>query len=304
MAMCLEQPTNDFLDRYHRYGDQILARLVKHAVCLSWVDVKSEPDGDGGKESDYSPQAFAVSAFVVSIRGIWFLVTAGHILKDLQSRLSSGRRILKSRLFAGLTSTPSSESIPFNLGDAPQWYICEDGMDYAIIPFRPAFVNPLIADGVIALNKIHWTNYPDNNGEYYLLGFPTQAQKLSITSSGDTGNVNIQVGCPLLPVFPVSDPPEALKQKHERFYAKVPFAKGMVDDPNVPLTDIDGMSGGPIFVLKWIDDSNIESWVFAVQSSWLKSSRILAACPILPLTNAIEKSIDEYLKNTNEYTTS
>jgi hypothetical protein len=108
----------------------------------------------------------------------------------------------------------------------------------------------------------------------------------------------------MLPVFPVSDPPEVLKHKYERFYAKVPITNGIIDDPNVKLTDIDGMSGGPLFVLKWIDNNSIESWIVAVQSSWHESSRILAACPILPLINAIDNSISKHLKSTDEYTTS
>jgi hypothetical protein len=299
--MCLEL-SEEFRNRYDEYGGQILSILIKHIVCLSWIDVKSEPDSFGNKQSDFAPDAFAVSTFVVSIKNIWFLVTAGHILKDLQSRLDSGRRIFKSRLFAGLISPPSSESIPFNLEDTPRWYIYEDGLDYAVIPLRPAFVNPLIADGIIALNENHWKDYPEEDGEYVLLGFPSQAQDISITSSGEKGNVNIVLGCPLLPVFPVSDPPEVLKRQHERFYAKVPIAKGMTDDPNVKLTDINGMSGGPLFVIKWINNNNIEYWLVAVQSGWHKPTRILAACPILPLINGIANSIDKHLKSTDEYT--
>ena len=294
--------STDFYNRYHKYGDQVLSRLIKHVVCLCWVDVKSEPDGDGNRESDFDPSAFVISSFVVSIGNIWFLVTAGHILKDLQSRLDNGRCIMKSRLFAGLASCPSSEPIPFTLGDTPQWYIYEDGLDYAVIPLRPAFVRLLIADGIAALNENHWKDYPQENEEYVLLGFPTQAQDISITSSGEIGNINVSLGCPLLPVFPESEPPSVLKCEHDRFYAKVPLASGMVDDPNVKLTDIDGMSGGPIFTIKWLDDTNMEYWLFAVQSGWHRSTRILAACPILPLTNAIANSFDKHLENTDEYT--
>jgi len=299
------EPSEDFYNRYHKYGSQILSILIKHIVCLSWIDVKSQPDGFGNKQSDFAPDTFTVSTFVVSIKNIWFLVTAGHILKDLQSRLDNGRRISKSRLFVlhGLISHPPSfKSIPFNLEDTPRWYIYEDGLDYAVIPLRPAFVNPLIADGIIALNENHWKDYPEKNGEYFLLGFPAQAQDISIISSGEKGNVNYVIECPLLPVFPVSDPPEVLKRQNERFYAKVPITKGINNDPNFELTDIDGMSGGPLFVIKWTDDNKIEYWLVAVQSGWHKPTRILAACPILPLINGIANSIDKHLESTDEYT--
>jgi len=290
--------SDDFCKRYDKYGPQFLSMFMKHIVCLSWVDVKSEPDGNGNRESDYAPSTFVVPSFVVSIKDMWFLVTAGHILKDLQSRLDSGRCISKSRLYAGFGSDPSSEPIPFNLGDTPQWYVYEDGLDYAVIPLRPAFVNPLVADGIVALNENHWKDYSQEDGEFYLLGFPTQTQDISITSSGERGNININFTCPLLPVFPLSDPPDVLKRDHERFYAKVP--NGIMHDPSVKLTDIDGMSGGPIFVIKWIDDDNIEYWLLAVQSGWHQTTRILAACPILPLINRISDSIDKHLESTDQ----
>ena len=296
------QAAEDFCKRYNEDSSQLHLRLLKHIVCLYWIDIESEHDGMSGDKSDSDPKDFAVSTFVVSVKNRWFLVTAGHILIDLQSRLDSGRRIWKSRLIAGSTSNPS-ESIPFNLEDTPRWHIHEDGLDYAVIQLRRGFVDPLSADGIHPLKEIHWKDYPKNADEYVLLGFPTQAQNLPFTSSEKHTNINITLGCPMLPVFPISDPPSALKCKHERFYAKVPLDKDMFDNStNVRLTDIAGMSGGPIFVIKWIDDQNLEYWIKAVQSGWHKTKRILAACPIHPLVNRIEKLIDKHLESTDEYT--
>ena len=287
--------TFDF-HRYNAAGAQVLAKLIKHVVCLSWIDVRSEPWGRGNTESDYDPAAFAASAFVIALRGIWFLITAGHILHDLESRLENGRRIMKSRLLADLTPTPASPAIPFNLGDAPQWYIDSDGMDYGVIALRSGFVGPLIADGILPLDETYWSDCPSDAEDYFLLGFPSQAKVLAIASSGSQGTLNVSVSCPLLPVFRVSDPPETLRSTSPRFYAKVPIADGIVGGSQIQLTDIDGMSGGPIFAVRWVDERHIQYWIVAVQSAWLKSERILAACPIPPLVRAIEQSIDRHLE--------
>lgn len=297
------EPENPDYDvaRYGDAGAQVLAKLVKHVVCLSWIDVRTEPLGLGNQESDYDPAAFAISGFVITVRSIWFFITAGHILQDLKSRLRVGRRIMKSRLFADLASKKTSQAVPFTLGDTPQWYINSEGVDYAVIPLRPGFVRPLIADGILPLTETSWNDCPDKADDYFLLGFPSQAKTVSIASNGIKGTVNISVGCPLLPIFPVSDPPSTLKCSNARFYAKVPIVGGIVQGIQTKLTDIDGMSGGPIFAIKWIDSKNIRYWVIAVQSGWLRSERTLAACPILPLVNAIEQSIDDHLGSVDEY---
>ncbi len=281
--------------RYNASAARVLDKLVRHVVCLHWVDVRSEPQGFGNKQSDYDPAAFAISAFVIAVRDMWFLITAGHILHDIQERLANGRTIMKSRLLADFTPNPATSGIPFPLEDSLQWHIDSDGVDYGVIPLRPGFVRPLVADGTLALTETCWNSCPNEVDEHFLLGFPSQANTLTIASSGHTRTVDISVACPLLPVFPVSDPPAALRSSYARFYAEVPIANGMTGVSQAPLTDIDGMSGGPIFGMKWTDANNIRYWVIAVQSAWLKSKRILAACPILPLVNAIEKGIDQHL---------
>jgi len=70
-----------------------LEAFCRHVVSLSWLDAKIEPDGPVHDTDAYDLKAFSVSAFVISVRHIWFLVTAGHILRDLDERLQAGRRM-------------------------------------------------------------------------------------------------------------------------------------------------------------------------------------------------------------------
>lgn len=269
-----------------------LDAFCRHVISLSWLDAKTNPDGPAHNADAYDLKVFSVSAFVVSVRDIWFLVTAGHILRGLDSRLHAGRRIVKSRLMDGFASEESFPTIPFALGDIPQWYIDDDGLDYALIPLRPAYVAPLIAGGVWALSESAWTNIPDSAEGYFLLGFPTQAKELTVTWDGERGNVNVSLRTPLLPIQPTDNPPDVLKRGAARFYAKVPITTSNVEGTQIALTDIDGMSGGPIFAVKNTGDDRFRYWVVAVQSGWAPKSRVLAACPIRPLMDAIERVID------------
>jgi len=80
----------------------------------------------------------------------------------------------------------------------------------------------------------------------------------------------------------------------ERFYARVPLPIGSADGRDISLTDIAGMSGGPVFAVAHDGKNTLRYWVVAVQSTWLKSSRILAACPIKPLISGILRSMDQH----------
>ena len=74
------------------------------------------------------------------------------------------------------------------LGDAPQWYVFENGLDYALIQLPPIFVRQLIAGGVSALAEPAWTDMPDSLDGYFLLGFPDQGADITVTSNGAKGN--------------------------------------------------------------------------------------------------------------------
>ncbi len=149
------------------------------------------------------------------------------------------------------------------------------------------YVRSLLAGGTRAFDEKEYEDSPDKADKYFLLGFPTQARKINHTYSEIGGNISIDIGCPLIPIQPVDDPPAELQSRKRRFYAKVPTIKGNRFAEDGRMTDIDGMSGGPIIAVKKIDSEKIRYWIIAVQSGWLKSERILAACYMEPFINAL-----------------
>jgi hypothetical protein len=268
--------------------------LIRHVVGLAVTDCLNNPrSSTNNTAEDFDIRALLVSTFVVSVRNVWFLVTAGHIFQQIGERLQSGRRIFKSRLLDGLTST-MKDPIPFDLDLSSVWYIDRDGYDYGLIPLHSFFARPLIHGGIRPLTEKHWTDTHDPVDEYYLLGFPSQGQIITVTSNVDGGKIHVDYGSPLLPIQRVIIPPDKLKTPNDRFYAKVPITTGKPGHEETKLTDISGMSGGPIFAVNRVGQNKLSHWIIAVQSSWLPESRILAACFIRPLIDGITKGLDQH----------
>jgi hypothetical protein len=273
---------------------RLLKALARHVVHLSCLDAKIQPDGIVTDVRNFDLRAFSVTTFVISVRDVWFLVTAGHILRDVENRLKAGRQIVKARLTDGFGTNDALPPIVFPFGDTPEWHVFSSGVDYALFPLRPLYARQLVAGGVEPLDEQAWTDTPDHPDAYYLLGFPDEATDVSVNSRADGGVVNVSTGTPLLPVLPITDPPDTMKLTGERFYAKVPVTKGTGEGREIKLTDISGMSGGPVFAVAHDGQKTLRYWVVAVQSGWLKESRILAACPIIPLVDGIVRCMDQH----------
>jgi len=275
-------------------SSEFLNQFCQHIVSLGGVDARIEPGADTDEESRWDTKQFCVSAFVLSVRGNWFLVTAGHILRELDERLKAGRRMIRSFLMDGTASGLELPPIPFVLGRTPQWYEYDEveGMDYALIPLRDGFVAPLQAAGVVALNERACADITVAADHYYLLGFPEEATRMQSTRLGGTIHTTIEMGTPLLPIQRVDLPPAFMVSEWPRFYAKVPEHESNGGKSNGVPKSIVGMSGGPVFAFKRTSPASGKYWVIAVQSSWDSKSRTLAACPILPLVRFLEQRID------------
>lgn len=282
----------NLMDKEHSQ-QTLFETLHRHVVGLAITDVLKNPrKSPKGNSEDYNIQVFIVSTFLIMIRNIGFLITAGHVLEDIKKRLQSGRRILKSRLLDG--SSGMTGSIPFELNQSKVFHRNINGDDYDLIPLE-AFYSRSLSQGCIRpLTEKHWRDIPDPADNYYLIGFPKQAQINKMTENINGGKISVDLGSPLIPLQRVSSPPEALKQHVDRFYAEVPIIPipEEIGGEKSSLTDISGMSGGPIFGVKHIEQNRLRYWIIAIQSGWLPQSRILAGCFIRPFVDGITKAID------------
>lgn len=271
--------------------EQMLDVLRCHLVALNWIDALKAPQGESNSFAAYHPQAFAVSAFILSIGGHWLLITAGHIIHQLEQRLKQGRRIVKAHLLDIGSANDRFPMIPLELDLSRFAFVDDDesALDYAIMPLSPMYRELLIAGGVRPLSESTWLDPPQDVDAYMMLGFPKQAKTIDVRGMHGGAKVSLDLKTPLLPITRVRNPPDSLRKRSERFYASVPIGIGRLNGDEIELSDIDGMSGGPILAIRRDGKNGFRYWILALQSSWDKKQRVLAGCFIQPFAAHVSR---------------
>lgn len=219
------------------------------------------------------------SGFLVEVGAVWFYVTAGHILRDIQAALRGGAQFDVWRLDDQTAGNRfKGAAIPYAF-DIDKWLVIEDkeiGLDYATVPLETMYCLQLQAGGAVPIDKVAWGDHVTEHDQWALVGIPSETvaydQKTIIT-----GRIVV------MPLEPAEEPAGAGRKAENQFYAR------LKDLGNVK--DIDGMSGGPVFALKKIAGE----WkykVIGVQSSWYPSTCTIAACPFSSLGAELEDLVE------------
>lgn len=257
---------NDFTSQVARF-------VGRHFLTLSCVQ---HPPNNGAE------RVLVFSGFVVEITGEWFYVTAGHILRDIRHAQESGYSFDVWRLgdqTAGNKFNNTAVPYDFQLND---WLVLEDsanGLDYAAVHIAPFYRRQLEAGGVIAISASAWGNHLMDHDHWMVVGIPSE------TVSYD-GVTNIAARLVIVPLSPVSAPASAAEKARNQFYAQI------ADGSEQFVKDMDGMSGGPVFMLKKSDGS----WkygVIGVQSGWYPIARVVTACPFGSFAHALEDVVKQ-----------
>ena len=164
--------------------------------------------------------------------------------------------------------------IPFDFDEPPKVRLNRDGLDYGLIPLREFYVNALAANGVEPITEEHYEkDWPADFHTYAMIGTPGQTVSLARQGDRDT---KFSQSVMVIRLEREYDPPEELIAPFDRFYGRILMPE---DSPewHVIGKDIRGMSGGPVIAIRH-DDERLRYWVIAVQSGWLPSRRIVAAC--------------------------
>src|SRR2546430_910418 len=104
---------------------QVHQWVSHHIVALIWIDEAK----DGGDE-----RAFALSGSLVSVSGRHFVLTAGHVLRDLDAVLDQ-RHLVHCDLYGNWGSEQTSDGkIAFNYPGAKRWCLYDEdkGYDYGL----------------------------------------------------------------------------------------------------------------------------------------------------------------------------
>lgn len=267
------KPTRDF-------NDHPLYRLLRrHFISIGGL-TRSRLDPDAAW------QPFEVSGFVISVHGMWFFVTAGHVLDTIEE-------VRKDQEFSGWYFDDSGAyggehhtSIPFDFDGSQKFSLVDlaDGYDYGFLYLRPYYVNLLSGNGILAADENHWNNVPEECDWYALVGIPEHSVRL--VHSGDTLGILKQ------PVYVqlkrMANPPPEIVKPRPMFYGELPSVE------EAPIEDIKGMSGGPIFGFKHQPDG-LRYWILAAQSVWYARRRITIGCFVKELVTALKSGFDEML---------
>lgn len=250
-----------------------VARTVgKHFVTLSCVQ----------QPPSLPEKTIVFSGFVVDVSGEWFYVTAGHILRDIQTALAAGSRFDVWRLDDQTAGNRfNGRAVPYDF-DIDQWLVIRDeetGLDYAAVHLSDFYRRQLEAGDVIAIGRKAWSDHVTEYDHWVLVGIPSE------TVAYD-GQMVITAKFVFVPLVPADEPALAEEKAQNQFYAKP------IDGSEQHFNNADGFSGGPVFSLKKVDGQWLY-WVIGVQSHWYRTNKIFAICPFSSLGFLLEEVVAE-----------
>lgn len=229
------------------------------------------------KEKDI--QNFVVTYFVLSVSSQWFLITAGHCIHDIDRLINkSGYQITKCYLIDSMSlGAKHPEPVPFDYKNSNPVCLSEDReFDYGVMVLSSYYRKLLETNNVLALNEEVWKKQPTKVDFYMLLGVPLELTKVNLN--------DFQITPTLHKVEALSKRPDNFPETNvPLFYGKVFLGKA--------LSNIEGMSGGPIFGFYQNDKDELRYWLLALQSRWLPKSHNIMACPTKLLGLFLEEKV-------------
>jgi hypothetical protein len=259
-------------------NSEILGFFGRHLVglCVTY-------ETDGGEQKD-SPGRFAAYAgTLIIIRNRVHFLTAGHILREVDDALESERVNIQSAVLADTFGSRrvSNMPIPIDLEHAPRFYIdnADSGLDFGVMAIHPNHVRLLAANEMVALGEENWIHQSSLSLDgHFMLGLPAEFTSDHLTASG-AGLVSPTI----FRVQRLASTPDENVTRYPRFVGQI--------DRELPLDDLAGMSGGPIFGVKF--GTPMRYWIVALQSSWNRKQRRVFGCPISVLASLLTEWTDE-----------
>jgi hypothetical protein len=209
---------------------------------------------------------FIITAFVLSIDNHWFLVTAGHCFREIETLKANGAKIISCALIDKTgDGAKFVDNIPFAYENAFPAYLSKElEYDYGVIALSGYYRQLLEANNIKPLTEEVWDLQPDKFDFYKLIGIPYEL--LEITPD------YINLTSALFDVEPLNDLPNGVAiPSSPQFIGKITLGGG--------IQNIEGTSGGPIFGFHENPPGILKYWLVALQSRWLPTSQIVIGCP-------------------------
>jgi hypothetical protein len=251
-------------------GDQyFLSLLCRHLVGICWVTREVGFDGEERGEQ----RSVCATAVAVESNGRWYLVTSGHIVQLIERiAADASQRITKATLFNAWArhGEATHDPLPIDLYRLKSYarYDRGEGVDFGMILLGDAHVAALTATGTVPISK-HHVGVPSGRDvlQYWLLGLPEELQS---QVSPPEGGCCLEIEPNVFRVFLRENPGCFFETDQPRLFGDVP--------PTVPLVDMNGMSGGPLFAFTR-GETGFDGWIAGLQSGWNPDARVVAASP-------------------------
>jgi hypothetical protein len=254
----------------------------RHLVSLAGWYRTVNLEGEDTSQTKF----FSYSGFILSIRGMWCLATAGHIIDKLEQHLKNESiRVTNYALLDDFgPNVKSHDPIPFDYAKALKFYIDnrEAGLDFALVLLSPYYQGLLKANGIIPVYQENWEKQHEVEfGHHIMIGLPQTSIETSIRENQGKRLIDAFVRPMTIDIEKLDKAPDYAKETHyPRFVGKIG------DD----FDDIDGISGGPILGFNKEGD---RYWIVAIQSSWLRESKIVFGCPIPVIAEFVDKMLSD-----------
>lgn len=251
---------------------EIVTFFSRHLIGLAWWETKV----DAGGKHVVEPEFNGASGFLVELGGYHFLVTAGHIFKDYESRSQAGIEFLQPSIFDiwGPEAT-EPHRIPFDFFDSQHPKVFEfsekDGFDFALIVV-PELILKALTQTTIPFRRDDWECQDwQSFSDYVLLGLPRQFSMVQKGGSGASSWKKGEQRPALLWLRKLNGKEFGIADTtFPQFVGEVSGALG--------LDSIVGMSGGIIIGMRENESGQLIYYPVAIQSRWLKKQRITIGC--------------------------
>ena len=263
-------------DNIINHPEKLIQLFGQHFVAL-FLEIDRPPHKRGQFRN-----FFGFSGILISVDGVTFYMTAGHILRDILKGLQDQTiSILGAKLgdvfgASRITDYP----IPFNLDPAEIFFIIDDklGLDFGLIALTSYYLKLLAANNVTSLFRENWEKqHQVRYDAFIMMGLPKEHTGENLAPTG-----SLQVSPTLLVLEPIGKTVAGIpKDTKGRFHARI--------SSELPFESIVGMSGGPIFGINF--DDPMRYWIVAIQSSWLESAKEVFGCPIQNVGEMIQEEL-------------
>ncbi len=262
----------------------ILANLFqKHIVGLHVFSTQN------GKRKD-----FIYTGFLLDFNGYHLWVTAGHVIGELETLLADDRFAIHGAEWCDGYPTPGAESIRVEISDLHRCRIEKGHIDVGLIWLRPNIVALLDAnEGIQFVTPQIWTGNASSRPEgYFLVGVPDQFQETTVLGVAPN-EVRTATRFPIV-CLPVERIAPCDKNLGDEFWGYEDAFYGRVVDSEVQglgeIDSIEGMSGGPLLSIERGKEGSLRYRLYAIQSCWKRSERIIRGTPIEFLDSELRRA--------------